>query len=91
MVSFIVVLEGTNGVFLHVIFSTQDIVKALEMFNNQNSNFTDGWIDSEFNSSPSAHMGEKMKISDLNILIFFHKLLALFLMNWFEIRYFYGS
>ena len=37
-------LEGTNNVK----FSALDIVKALEMFNNQNSNLTDGiermWI-----------------------------------------------
>ena len=35
-------LEGTNNVFIHVIFSDQDIEKTLKMFNNQNSNFTDG-------------------------------------------------
>lgn len=35
-------LEGTNNVFIHVIFSAQDIVKTSEMFNNQKSYFTDG-------------------------------------------------
>lgn len=37
-------LEGTHNVFIHTTFSDQDEEKALEMFNNQNSNFTDGWI-----------------------------------------------
>lgn len=38
-------LEGTNNVFVQAIFSDQDIEKDLEMFNNQNSNFTDWWIE----------------------------------------------
>lgn len=38
-------LKGINNVFVQVIFSDQDIEKDLEMFNNQNSNFIDWWIE----------------------------------------------
>lgn len=36
---------GYKHVFVQAIFSDQDIQKALEMFNNQNSNLTDCWIE----------------------------------------------
>lgn len=52
-------LEGTDDVFVHVIIYAQDIVKALELFNNQNSNLIDGWIESGFNCPPSACNREK--------------------------------
>lgn len=38
-------LKGTDDVFVHVIICAQDIVKALKMFNNQNSNLIDVWIE----------------------------------------------
>lgn len=64
------------------------------MFNNQNSNFTDGWIESEFNSSPSAHNAGKPEnfwlthTEGCNILL---QASAAFSDVWLEIRYFYVS